>query len=111
MSQSDFGLSAVTIAAIRQIFAQDSAVELAVLFGSRAKGTHRPGSDIDLVLVGAKLDIDRLGRLTRQLEESSIPYQIDLCWLQTINNPALLGHIERVGKVFYVRNALHDEST
>ncbi len=108
MSESNFGLSTKVLDAIRHILAQEPAVELAILFGSRAKGTYRPGSDIDLALVGDGLDIDRLGRLARRFEESSIPYQIDLCLLDAIDHPGLREHIERVGKVFYRRHAVRD---
>ncbi|HWP00550.1 MAG TPA: nucleotidyltransferase domain-containing protein, partial [Methylococcus sp.] len=69
-----------------------------------AKGTHRPGSDIDLALVGDGLDVDTLGRLARAFEESSIPYQVDLCLLEAVEHPPLRSHIERVGLVLYERS-------
>lgn len=104
MSAFRFGLPDHTLDAIRRILAQEPAVASAILFGSRAKGTHRPGSDIDLALVGEGLDIDVLGRLMRAFEESSIPYQVDLCWLAAVDHPPLREHIERVGQVLYERH-------
>jgi predicted nucleotidyltransferase len=103
VSESKFGLPDQTLDVIRNILAQEPAVMSAILFGSRAKGTHRAGSDIDVALVGEGLDIDALGRLTRAFEESSIPYQVDLCWLAAIDHPPLREHIERVGQVLYER--------
>lgn len=101
MTQPDWGLSAATLETLRRILAQEPAVEKAILFGSRAKGTFRPGSDIDLALAGARLDLDAVARLARAFEESSLPYQVDLCWLAAVDNPALREHIERVGQVLY----------
>jgi predicted nucleotidyltransferase len=46
----EFGLPHTTTHTIRQILAGVPAVETAIIYGSRAKGTHRPGSDIDLTL-------------------------------------------------------------
>jgi predicted nucleotidyltransferase len=100
---SEFGLPHTTTYTIRQILAGVPAVEKAVIYGSRAKGTHRPGSDIDLTLFGQGLDLDRLGQIATALDESSIPYQVDLSLFDHIDHAGLREHIERVGQVFYRR--------
>ena len=74
-----------------------------MLYGSRAKGTYRPGSDIDLTLFGDALDLDTLGQIATRLEESPIPYQVDLSIYGLIEHAGLREHIERAGKVFYQR--------
>jgi uncharacterized protein len=101
MSSPDFGLPTSTVDTIRRILAEVSALEKAVIYGSRAKGTHRPGSDIDLALFGDKLDIDTLGRIATRLEESPIPYQVDLSIFRLIEHAGLRDHIERAGQLFY----------
>jgi predicted nucleotidyltransferase len=111
MTEENFGLPASTLAIVREILAAEPRVEKAILFGSRAKGIQRPGSDIDLALVGEELDVDVLGRLSRQFEESSIPYQVDLCLLDTLDHPGLRDHIARVGKVLYERQASSGTAT
>lgn len=103
MSEGKWGLSAPTLAAICTIFAGEPRVEKAILFGSRAKGTHRPGSDIDIALVGEGLDIDILGHLMRTFEESSIPYQVDLILFAMVDHPPLREHIDRAGQLIYER--------
>lgn len=103
MTEASWGLSAATLAVIRAILAREPKVERAILIGSCTKGTHRPGSDIDLALVGEGLEIDTLGRLAPVVEESSIPYQVDLCWLAAVEHAPLREHIERVGQVLYER--------
>ncbi len=46
------GLSPKTLDEIKTALAHFPEVEKAVLYGSRAKGKHRRGSDIDLALLG-----------------------------------------------------------
>jgi predicted nucleotidyltransferase len=99
----EFGLPDKTLAVIRQILAGYSAVEKAILYGSRAKGNYRPGSDIDLTLIGNQLDYRLLGEIAAKLEESPIPYQVDLSLWSQLDHAGLREHIERVGVVFYER--------
>ena len=101
MSTPEFGLPLATLNTIRGILAEVPAVKKAVIYGSRAKGTHRPGSDIDLTLFGEALDLDTLGHMATRLEESPIPYQVDLSIFELIDHAGLREHIERVGQVFY----------
>lgn len=58
----NFGLPDKTLADIRHFLAECPPVEKAILYGSRAKGNHRPGSDIDLTLTGDRLDMNNLLR-------------------------------------------------
>lgn len=99
-----FGLSAETIAIIRQVLARHPQVERAVIYGSRALGTHRPGSDIDLALYGP-LTPQHLAALLDDLDETMLPYTFDLTRAAAITNPALADHIQRVGQPFYCRDA------
>ena len=101
MSTSEFGLSPTTLQTIRHILAEVPAVKKAVLYGSRAKGTFRQGSDIDLTLFGDALDLITHGQIATRLEESPIPYQVDLSIFNLIEHAGLREHIERVGKPFY----------
>lgn len=98
-----FGLPDQTLAIIRRILADYPAVEKAILYGSRAKGNYRKGSDIDLTLTGDGLDHRILGEIAGRLDDSPIPYQVDLSILNYLDSPSLLEHIERVGVVFYQR--------
>jgi len=99
----EFGLPQTTISTIRRILTEMPAVEKAVIYGSRAKGNYRPGSDIDLTLFGSDLNLAVLGQIAARLDESPIPYQVDLSLSDQIENVGLREHIERVGKVFYER--------
>lgn len=74
---------------------------MTIIYGSRAKGNYRKGSDIDLVLKGENLTINDVLKLEDDLDELLLPYLFDISILHHIKNPNLLGHIERVGKIFY----------
>jgi len=100
---SQFGLSDKTLAVIHRIFEQEPGIQKAILYGSRAKGTYKNGSDIDLTLVGSTLTEAVRAKVAAALDESSIPYQVDLSILDQIANENLVAHIQRVGLVFYER--------
>jgi type I restriction enzyme S subunit len=74
-----------------------------VLYGSRAKGTFKPGSDIDLTLIGDGLASQELAAIDEELDDLLLPYQIDLSIFDQLDHVKLHEHIERVGKVFYER--------
>lgn len=99
-----FGLRKVTIQAIQDVFKKHPEVEKAILYGSRAKGNYRPGSDIDLTLVGEQLNLTTLQKIENELDELLLPYKIDLSLLKQIQNKDLLEHIERMGEVFFDSN-------
>ena len=63
------GLSEKTVEQISGVLARFRGVEGALLFGSRAKGTYRHGSDIDLALVGASLDWRTVGKIYDALDD------------------------------------------
>lgn len=96
-----FGLKTATIAALNRVFARHPAIDRAVLYGSRAKGSHRPGSDIDLTLFGAEVTYQELQRIEAEIDDLLLPYTVDLSLHYQIDHPDLLAHIERVGVVFY----------
>jgi len=100
------GLSECTVARIRGVFARFPAIESAILYGSRAKGNFKPGSDIDLALCGTGLDADTHARIADALDELLLPYTIDLALYADIDHAPLREHIDRVGVLFYAREAL-----
>lgn len=101
MTDIRFGLPAATIENIHRVLARHPQVEKAVIYGSRAKGNFRAGSDIDLTLSGSRLDSRVLGNLIEELDELLLPYQIDLSIFTQIDHAPLREHIERVGQEFY----------
>ena len=82
------------------VFQRHPEIKVVKLFGSRAKGTSAPGSDIDLALWG---EVDALGAeaIAAELDELPNPYKYDVKPFRLIQLPALREHIERVGITVY----------
>jgi len=82
---------------VRSVFRLHPEVQTATLFGSRAKGTHSPRSDVDLAITGAL----RAETIASELEELPLPYRFDVQALDQIRFKPLLEHIQRVGMQIY----------
>lgn len=98
-SPANHGLDQPTVRRIVDLLAEYPEIRRVILFGSRAKGNFRPGSDIDLCLDAPGLNLSRQLDIETRLDDLLLPWKIDLVHLQAIDNPALLEHIERVGVV------------
>jgi predicted nucleotidyltransferase len=75
----------------------------ATLFGSRAKGTAKEGSDIDLALYGEGLDWRVLGRIEDELDDLLLPYTFSLLHHDTRTDSEVAEHSVRAGVPFYQR--------
>ena len=81
-------------------------IESVILFGSRAKGCHKRGSDVDLIITGPELTYDTGIELSDLLnEEYPLPYFFDVVNFNTLDNQALVEHVQRVGKVLFIRES------
>ena len=99
-----YGLKEATIQKICAVFAKFPQVDKAVLYGSRAKGDYKNGSDIDLTLRGSELTLNVLYRILDDIEELLLPYTIDLSVFRNIVDPDVIEHIQRVGITFYEKS-------
>ncbi|OGR29109.1 MAG: hypothetical protein A2X79_03245 [Desulfuromonadaceae bacterium GWB2_53_15] len=101
-----FGLNEKVIRQICGVFANYPQVEKAILYGSRAKGNYKAGSDIDLTLCGgADLTLGILYKIMDEVDELLLPYTFDLSIFIQINDPEVVEHIRRVGVTFYEAHA------
>ena len=99
-----FGLDPDTERNIKQAFAEIPVIDKVILYGSRAKGNYRNGSDIDITLFGDKLTLSNsVYPLTDELEELNLPYMFDISIFSHIDNEDLIEHIHRAGKVLYLK--------
>jgi len=99
-----FGLKETTIEKICGVFAKHPQVEKAVLYGSRAKGNYKNGSDIDLTLCGGQdLTLNVMYKIATELDDLLLPYTIDLSIFGQLTDPDFIEHIQRVGLVFHER--------
>jgi len=97
----DCGLSETTLNRIVDVFKKYPSVSQAILYGSRAKGNYKHGSDIDITLVGSALSLHILGKIEWELDDLLLPNMFDLSIYHHISNDELIAHINRVGKTIY----------
>lgn len=95
------GINEQSQAIILSILSAKQVVKEAILFGSRAKGNYKPGSDIDIAIKGEAVDKDIISTLNAAFEESSLIYFVDIIAYNYITNPDLRAHIDRVGKTIF----------
>jgi predicted nucleotidyltransferase len=96
-----YGLEESTISKINSIFKLYPQIHDVIIYGSRAKGNFRNGSDIDLTIKGKKLNLAILNEISIKIDDLNLPYLFDISIYDTIDNQDLIEHINRVGKVFY----------
>lgn len=99
----NFGLEERTLDMLRSVFARFGQVDEVIIYGSRAKGNHSPGSDIDLVVKGRDLSLSLLHDLSREIDDLLLPYSVDISLFDHITHPNLLDHIQRVGQHVYTK--------
>jgi len=97
---NETGLSQSTLGLIRGVFKRHPNVTAVILFGSRAKGTASPASDVDLALEG-HLDALQVEAIRSELDELTLPYRFDVVGLELVRLDSLREHIERVGVRIY----------
>ena len=99
-----FGLSDDIIQMFHSVFARYPEVEEVIIYGSRAKGNYREGSDIDITLIGPNLTEDIRSDIWLDLDDLNHPYLFDLSIFDALTSESLKDHIRRVGQTFYLRN-------
>jgi len=97
------GLSPETIKKVNEVFARYPKIEIVKLYGSRAKGNYRSGSDIDLTIMGDGLSASQLPGIETELDDLLLPHKIDISLFRQIEHEDLVDHIERVGIELYRR--------
>jgi len=95
------GLSREELEIMTLIFKKFPDIHEAILFGSRAMGTFKPGSDVDIALKG-RSTLPVAARVKALLEEESpLPYTFDVVDYHTIEGQAFKEHIDKYGKLIY----------
>jgi len=96
-----FGLDDETIGKIQMVFAGFPEIVTAVIYGSRAKGDFKNGSDIDLTLKGKSLNLSIINKIELELDDLLLPHTFDISIFKQISNADLIAHIKRAGLLFY----------
>jgi predicted nucleotidyltransferase len=82
----NYGLPSATVLRIQEVLSRFPNIDKAVVYGSRAKGTYKTGSDIDLTLYGDTLTMQNLAVISSELDDLLLPYTIDLSLIAMLNN-------------------------
>ncbi len=102
-----FGISEKSLQSIIDALKKFPEVQEAIIFGSRAMGHYKPGSDVDLALKG-NITPDTLLKIKTLLDqELPLPYLFDIVDYQAIDNPDFKAHIDQYGKIFFSSKIKH----
>lgn len=100
----NMGLSEKEIKEIVDVIKKYFEIECAFIFGSRAKGNYKRGSDVDIAIKGENITIDIVAKVLNELEEeTTLPYFFDVLHYDTCSTNELVDHIDRVGVCIYMK--------
>jgi len=104
--KNTFGITETSYSLIISVIEKYPQIETVLIFGSRAKGNYRNGSDIDLAIQGNECSPELASKLSGIInEQTAIPYYVDVVDYNSLTNLELKAHIDRVGIEFYKRKA------
>jgi predicted nucleotidyltransferase len=100
-----YGLRESDLLEMNKTFKKFPQIEKVILFGSRAKGNSKNGSDVDICLIGNFVSHRTTTSVNAILNEETImPYHFDVLNFNDLQNNELKEHIERVGKCIFDKN-------
>lgn len=100
-SETRYGLPLAAVHKILAIFDNYPEIDKVWIYGSRAMGTYRSASDIDLCIESLSLTLRQLLSIENQLDDLLLPWKVDLSLKKSIDNSELLAHINQYGQQFY----------
>ena len=105
VSSQDVGLSPFVLGILGKLFTQYPEIEKVLIFGSRATGRFRAGSDIDLAVFAPDLSDQAFAQLALELDEQPIAFNMDILHFDRLNDPTLTQQILDHGKTLYQPSA------
>lgn len=100
----NIGLTETEMRKLVSVLSSHKNIDKAIVYGSRAKGTNRKFSDVDMTLVGSSLTHSDLNNVALSVDDLLLPYEFDISLYSSLKNKDLLEHINRVGKVIYTNH-------
>jgi predicted nucleotidyltransferase len=100
-----FGLAEATIDSVNKVFSNYNEIEEVLVYGSRAKGNYREGSDVDLTLIGLEITNEVLSKVCQDIDDLNTPYFYDISLYHKLNSKNLIDHIKQVGQRFYIQES------
>lgn len=96
-----YGLTPGDIETIQGILAKNPEIQEVWLFGSRATGNHHAGSDVDLAVMNEGISNKTIRQVLSDIEDSTLPFFVDIVNFPDLKHPALKDHINQVGQLLY----------
>lgn len=91
---------------LETVFVSHKNIEKVILYGSRAKGTNRMYSDVDIVLVGEKIENREFCNILNEIDDLLLPFIFDISVNYTISNVNLIDSINKTGVIVYEDGSL-----
>ncbi|WP_373894750.1 nucleotidyltransferase domain-containing protein [Virgibacillus natechei] len=106
-----FGLLEQDIQMIAQALKSNKEIDCAMIYGSRALGNYKKGSDVDIAIKGTDVNHNTAAQLSELLNEAyPLPYFFDVVHYEGIKNEALIQHINQYGvKIYEKGTILHED--
>ena len=96
---NSFGLNDNTVKELLDYFKQNPYIEMVKIYGSRAKGNYRKGSDIDFAIWLS--ENGKISTVEGDLDELPTPYKFDVTDYKKLNHEGMKNSIDRDGILFY----------
>jgi uncharacterized protein len=96
-----FGIAERHYADLAEIFARYPNIVRVFIFGSRAKGTAKASSDIDLAVVAPEMSDQEFSRLWNELDALPLVFKLDVLHWDRLGEQKLKENITRDGQLFY----------
>jgi len=98
------GISQESSTKLINLFKKTNNLTEVKLYGSRALGTYKEGSDIDISIMDNEFSTDDLLQLSNNIDDLLIPYKVDISIFKKLDNVDLIKHINNHGVTFYKKN-------
>ncbi|MCB2006766.1 MAG: DEAD/DEAH box helicase family protein [Rhodoferax sp.] len=95
LTRRDSGVAAGSLLRLLRVFENTPHVVAVWLFGSRAAGTHRAESDVDIAVEAPEMTSAEEAALRQRIDDLGLLYGIDLVRLEQVENDEFQRQIER----------------
>lgn len=101
---NNFGIYDNSYDIMLSTFSNYSEIKKAVIFGSRAMGNYKKGSDIDVAIFGDDITYNIISDINSKLNDQlPVPYFFDVVDFNSISNDDLKKHVVEEGVVVFER--------
>lgn len=94
----NFGISNKSYTTLLKCLSEFTEIDSTIIFGSRAMGNYKTGSDVDLAIKGKNtIPKTAIALSTKLNEQLPLPYYFDVVHYDSIDIPSFKQHIDEHG--------------